>query len=379
MPDRGKAILEAKGLVVRRGQRELVRLDHLALRPAELRVLLGPNGAGKTTLLKALNGLEHMQGTLYFQDKRVRSAADRLAVRRHTGMVFQQPFLLSTTVRGNVEAGLRNRGVKGEELHRRTDEALELLGISHLAGRRRAGLSGGEAQRVSIARALAPAPSILFLDEPMASLDPPTRRSLLGDLQRILRHLSTSVLWVTHDTEEALSIADHISFLFQGRLLQEGPPNEFVDAPATSAVADYLGIGAWLQGIVVPDGGSTTRFVLANGATLLCSETASGPALACIHPEDVLLKASVPEASRNGRYNVLVGIVQGVRARGRFSLVTLQWEGGRLEAMLTRAAFEELDTAPRQSVYAVVRASAVQVVRRSEHAPEHGPQAEPQR
>ena len=95
---RGKAILEAKGLVVRRGQRELVRLDHLALRPAELRVLLGPNGAGKTTLLKALNGLEHMQGTLYFDDKLVRSAADRLAVRRHTGMVFQQPFLLSTTV-----------------------------------------------------------------------------------------------------------------------------------------------------------------------------------------------------------------------------------------------------------------------------------------
>jgi tungstate transport system ATP-binding protein len=372
----GTAILEAKGLVVRRGQRELVRLDHLALRPAELRVLLGPNGAGKTTLLKALNGLEHMQGTLYFEGRRVRSAADRLAVRRHTGMVFQQPFLLSTTVRGNVEAGLRNRGVKGEELHRRTGEALELLGITHLAGRRRAGLSGGEAQRVSIARALAPSPSILFLDEPMASLDPPTRRSLVSDLQRILRQLSTSVLWVTHDTEEALSIADHISFIFQGRLLQEGPPNEFVDAPATSTVADYLGIGAWLQGVVVADGGAMARFVLPGGASLLCSEAASGPALACIHPEDVLLKARVPEPPRNGRYNVLAGTVQGVRARGRSSVVTLQWEGGRLEALLTRAAFEELDTTPGQSVYAVVRASAVQVVRRSEPAPDRGPQAE---
>jgi tungstate transport system ATP-binding protein len=374
----GNALLEAQGLIVRRGQRDLVRLDHFALRPAELRVLLGPNGAGKTTLLKALNGLEHMQGTLFFGGKRVRSAADRLAIRRHTAMVFQQPFLLSTTVRGNVESGLRSRGIRGNDLRRRTDEALELLGILHLADRRRVGLSGGEAQRVSIARALAPAPSILFLDEPMASLDPPTRRSLLTDLQRILRHLSTAALWVTHDTEEALSIADRISFLFQGRLLQEGTPSEFVDAPAASAVADYLGIGAWLQGVVVPDGGSTARFVLPTAATLLCSESASGPALACIHPEDVLLKTSVPEALRDGRHNVLAGKVQAARGRGRSSLVTFEWEGGRLEALLTRAAYEELNAAPGQSVYAVVRASAVQVVRRSEPTPGDSPVAETQ-
>jgi molybdopterin-binding protein len=116
--------------------------------------------------------------------------------------------------------------------------------------------------------------------------------------------------------------------------------------------------------------------VLPGGASLLCSETTTGPALACIHPEDVLLKTSVPEPPLNGRYNVLAGTVQGVRARGRSSLVTFQWEGGRLEALLTRAAFEELDTAPGQSVHAVVKASAVQVVRHSEPAMERGPQAE---
>jgi molybdopterin-binding protein len=118
------------------------------------------------------------------------------------------------------------------------------------------------------------------------------------------------------------------------------------------------------------------HFVLPGGAGLLCSAAATGPALACIHPEDVLLKARVPEPPRDGRYNVLAGTVQGVRARGRSSVVTFQWEGGRLEALLPRAAFEELDTTPGQSVYAVVRASAVQVVRRSEPAPDRGPQAE---
>ena len=219
-----------------------MRVARFVLEPGEVHVLLGPNGAGKTTLLRALNGLEPARGHLRFEGKEIQRAADRLRLRRRTAAVFQHAYLLSTTVRGNVEGALRLRGVRGRDLHRRADDALDLLGIAHLADRRRAGLSGGEAQRVSLARALAVDPVVLFLDEPVAWLDPPTRRALLADLQRIFERLSIGRCRVTHDTEEALAVADRVTFLAEGRVLQEGSRGQVFDSPASVEVADYLGM-----------------------------------------------------------------------------------------------------------------------------------------
>ena len=236
-------VLAARDLSVVRGDKTLVTVERFAVAPGEVCVLLGPNGAGKTTLLRALNGLERADGDLEFEGRAVRSARDRLHLRRHTAAVFQQAYLLATTVRGNVESGLHMRGLRGAELRERADRALELLGIAHLADRRRAGLSGGEAQRVSVARAIATDPAVLFLDEPMASLDPPTRRALVSDLQEIFRRLSMAVLWVTHDTSEASAVADRVTFLVDGHVVQEGPYREVVERPATAAVADYVNGG----------------------------------------------------------------------------------------------------------------------------------------
>ncbi|MEE4274737.1 MAG: ATP-binding cassette domain-containing protein, partial [Thermoleophilia bacterium] len=184
-PRAGELVLTARDLSVRRGGRTLVAVDDLALHGGEVHVLLGPNGAGKSTLLHALNGLEQADGELVFAGRPVSSRRGRLALRRATAAVFQHPNLLNTTVHANVESGLRLRGVDRVEARRRAAEALDLLGVAHLAGRRPVKLSGGEAQRVSIARALAVDPAVLFLDEPLASLDPPTRRALVDDLLRI--------------------------------------------------------------------------------------------------------------------------------------------------------------------------------------------------
>ncbi len=236
-------IIAATDLVVRKGDRVVVDVARFALARGEVHVLLGPNGAGKTTLLRALNGLERASGAIEFDGRPVRSNRDRRRLRRRTAAVFQQAYLLATTVRGNVESGLRVHGVHGDELRVRTDRALELLGIAHLAERRRSGLSGGEAQRVSVARALATDPAVLFLDEPMASLDPPTRRALAADLQRIFSQLSTAVLWVTHDTTEARNMADRVTFLEQGRVVQDGTYAEVLTHPATPAVAEYVNDG----------------------------------------------------------------------------------------------------------------------------------------
>src|SRR5665648_1033626 len=199
------AALGAGDLEVVRAGRTLAHVDALELFPGDVHVLLGANGAGKSTLLKALNGLEEARGTLAFEGREVATAAARLALRRRTAAVFQRPYLLAASVRGNVESGLRLRGAARAEARRRAAAALDLLGIAHLAERKPDRLSGGEAQRVSVARALAVDPAVLFLDEPLAALDPPTRRALVAELLDIFAQRAMAVVWVTHDRDEALA------------------------------------------------------------------------------------------------------------------------------------------------------------------------------
>ena len=357
-------LLEGRELRVIRDGATLVHVERFALEAGEVHVLLGPNGAGKTTLMRALNGLEPAEGELLFEGRPVRSNRDRLRLRRRTAAVFQQAYLLSTTVRGNVESGLRLRGVRGQELKTRTDQALDMLSISHLVDRRRRGLSGGESQRVSIARALAVDPAVVFLDEPMASLDPPTRRALLADLELIFRRLSTAVLWVTHDTEEALAVADRVTFLAAGRVVQEGTTTAVFNNPASAVVAEYLGADVWLEGDVVVDAEGSTRLVLVGGKALVCAEAEAGPAVACIHPGDVLLFVASPQTLGASVRNILEVTVRSLRPSGQAVIVTLDWGEHRLEALLTRAACEELSLEPGHAVYAAVKATAVQVLPR---------------
>ena len=236
----GTAIIEARDLSVAVRGAELVHVERFSVESGEVHVVIGPNGAGKTTLLRALNGLIPASGELLFEGRPVRHGRDRLRLRRHTAAVMQVPYLLDTTVHGNVQSGLRPRGVSGDELHARVEETLEMLGIAQLADRRRRGLSGGEAQRVSIARALATRPAVLFLDEPMASLDPPTRRALQADLTGILRRLSTAVVWVTHDIAEVAAVADRVTFLEGGHLVQEGTVTSLREHPVSPTVAEYF-------------------------------------------------------------------------------------------------------------------------------------------
>ena len=355
----GQPLLEARDLVVRAGKKELVRAGHLAVERGTIRVLLGPNGAGKTTLLRALNGLVECEGELRFDGRPVRSERDRLRLRRRTSAVFQSAYLLATTVRGNVESGLQLRGVRGDERRDKAQRALEMLGIAHLADRGRSGLSGGEAQRVSIARAIAVEPAVVFLDEPMASLDPPTRRALLADLRRIFGELSMAVLWVTHDIEEALEIGDRVTFLADGRIVQDGPLADVLSRPADAVVAEYMDARVWLEGIVeqTPSG---TRFAVSEGATLECADTDAGPALLCLHPEDVMLLASPPAADDAARRNVLEVSVTEVRPVRRSRLVALEWRGRRIEAFVTRAVAEDLGLEAGKRLWASVSAAAVQ-------------------
>jgi len=362
----GDPVLRASGLSVRRGGKTLVTVDRLALYGGQVHVLLGPNGAGKSTLLHALNGLEQADGELVFGGRPVRSGRGRLALRRATAAVFQKPHLLNTTVQANVESGLRLRGLGRAEARSRAAEALDLLGVGHLAARRPVKLSGGEAQRVSIARALAVEPVVLFLDEPLASLDPPTRRALVDDLLRIFRRSAMAVIWVTHDRDEALAVGDVITYLEAGDVVQTGPALEVFTRPATTSFAEFLGLETFLRGQVVSGPGSATRLLLEGGAELFCADAPDGPAVVAVAPEDVVLFTERPDEHAASLRNVLEGTVKAVAPAGRLLRVDVEVGGLELGALVTRAALEDLGLEVGGAVVAAIKASAVHPLSRHE-------------
>jgi ABC-type Fe3+/spermidine/putrescine transport system ATPase subunit len=205
-------------------------------------VVIGPSGSGKSTLLRLLAGLLHPKaGAVLFDD---RDMAGVPTEKRDVGVVFQSYALFPhLTVRENIAFGLttaRNRQ-PGAEVERRVAEAAGLLALQALLDRHPGELSGGEQQRVAVARAIAPRPALLLLDEPLSALDARLRRTVRADLARLLAGLGTTVLYVTHDQEEALLLADHLVVLNRGQVVQEGAPLDLYRRPTDPFVASFLG------------------------------------------------------------------------------------------------------------------------------------------
>ena len=233
--------VQVNGLVVRRGGRVVLEVESLELRRGEILALVGPNGAGKSTLITALALLERpVAGTITLDGTPVDWRRGLLAARRRLSIVFQEALLFDTTVADNVATGLKLRGVPTREREPLVGRWLDRLGIAHLAGRQARTLSGGEAQRTSLARALAIAPDLLLLDEPFAALDAPTREALGDDLLPLLRETATTTVLVTHDRDEALEMGDRLGVILDGRLVQVDRPEDVVAAPANEAVAAFF-------------------------------------------------------------------------------------------------------------------------------------------
>lgn len=293
------AILEVRELRVVRGTREVVRVDALEVEESETLAVLGPNGAGKTTLLLALAALLPAAGELRFRGTHV---TDALAYRRRIAVVFQRPLLLDRSVRENAELGLALRGVAAGDRRDRAEGALARLGIAHLAARPALGLSGGEAQRVSIARAIAVGPEILFLDEPFAALDAPTREALIADLARVLRAQRVTTVLVTHDRDEALSLADRIAVLLDGRLRQLDIAERVFANPGDPEVAAFVGVENVLPARVVSISADLTTLRVAQQLIEVTAEPPAGDdfPLLCVRPDDVVIsRDGGPTSARN--------------------------------------------------------------------------------
>jgi ABC-type sulfate/molybdate transport systems ATPase subunit len=234
------AVLSLRGIRHRRAGSEVLVVDRLDLAAGERLAVLGPNGAGKTTLLRLIAGLEPpSEGSVELDGERVDDADP--ALRRAIGYATQRPGLLSTTVRRNVELPLRWRGLASGPRRAAARAALGRLGVAHLAERPAHALSGGEAQRVSLARALALEPRLLLLDEPAAGLDADARRSFLDDLAALLAERSVTVVHVSHRADEALRLADRVAVLVQGAIRQQAEPTRLLREPSDATVARLVG------------------------------------------------------------------------------------------------------------------------------------------
>ena len=233
-------MIEIRKLLIQRNGRDALRIDSLDIKHGETLAVVGPNGAGKSTLLLALARLlKPSDGGVIFNGSQL-ARLDDLEYRRKISFVFQDPLLLDMTVEQNIALGLKFRKMPKEEIHARVWRWIKHLGIESLAKRRASQLSGGEAQRVSLARAFVLEPELLLLDEPFASLDPPTRAKLLEDLSALLAEDHRTAVFVTHNLNEAAKLSHQIAVIINGVLRQVGTAKQIKTRPADETVKAFL-------------------------------------------------------------------------------------------------------------------------------------------
>lgn len=229
--DRPALIGEVRGLVYEAGGRRLIDSVELSIARDSRTVVMGPNGAGKSLLLRLLHGLlEPSAGEVLWNGRRLDAG-----VRREQAMVFQRPVLLRRSVAANIRFVLKQRGGANSEIEQILDE----VGLADLADQPARLLSGGEQQRLTLARALATHPRVLFLDEPTASLDPSSTAAIEAIVQRA-HERGTKIVFVTHSLGQARRLADDVLFMHKGRLTEHSPASTFFDQPSSQAAADYL-------------------------------------------------------------------------------------------------------------------------------------------
>jgi putative spermidine/putrescine transport system ATP-binding protein len=308
----------------------LADLD-LTIRSGEFIALLGPSGCGKSTALNCLAGLLSLSGgTIWLDEKRI----DQLRPeRRGFGMVFQNYALFPhLTVRRNVGFGLAMRGIPGKEIRRRVDSVLELVQLRAHADKLPGRLSGGQQQRVAIARAIVIEPPVILMDEPLSNLDAKLRLEMRAEIKRIHRDLGRTTIYVTHDQDEALSLADRIVVLNDGRTQQIGTPEELYARPANLQVARFMGYRNILELDLERIEGSFA-FLAGRGLQLqgVAQELlTSKRAVIAIRPDDMAIDLAQRKVNEVKPRNVIFGQAEIVEYCGRDYLVDVLAESGVL-------------------------------------------------
>lgn len=354
-------LVEIQDLLIHRQGKPVLSIERLDIQEGEILAVIGPNGAGKSTLLLTLARLlRPTKGSIRFHGLPI---THDLAYRRRIALVLQDPLLLNTSVYNNVAAGLRFRRLPRGTTDNRVTDWLKRLGIDALRNRPASRLSGGEAQRTSLARALVLQPELLLLDEPFGALDAPTRARLIDDLQALLGASATTTVFVTHDQDEAMLFGDRVAVLLDGRLRQIGAPEEIFSTPADAEVAAFVGVEIVIPGQVThAQEGLLT--IQAHGFTLeAVGELNPGRSvLFCLRPEDITLWVDAGIGKSSAR-NQLTGRITRMTPQGPLVRVNVDC-GFPLVSLITRASARQMSLAEGQTVTATFKASAVHLIPR---------------
>lgn len=291
---------------------ETLAVDDISLSVAEgeFLALLGPSGSGKSTTLRMLAGFEQpTSGTISLDG---RSLAGVPPHKRDTSMVFQDYALFPhMTVKQNVAFGLKRQGVSGDEIDRRVDESLELVDMAAFKDRSPGTLSGGQQQRVATARSLATEPEVLLLDEPLGALDKKLRDQIKVDFARLQDRLDITTVYVTHNQEEALTMADRIAVMNQGHLEQVGTPTEVYERPETRFVSDFIGDANFIEGTLRQENGQT--ILEAHGTELLVADSGrKRDGVVFVRPEKMSLVGDDASLVAGDVENTVEGVVEQV-------------------------------------------------------------------
>jgi tungstate transport system ATP-binding protein len=358
------SVLDLKDLRVDRGGVQILDIPSFSLLENEFVSLIGPNGAGKSTLLLSMMGLiKKRSGALLYRGEEIASQASWLEMRRKIAMVLQEPLLFDSTVYDNVASGLKIRGVGRGALKSRVMTYLERFKLTEMAQRSARKLSGGEARRVSLARAFAVEPEMIFFDEPFANLDAPTRQSLADDMDRIIREKGISAILVTHDQSEALRMSNRIVVMNGGNIVQLGSPAAVMNRPVNEFVANFVGMETILEGTVLSNLDQQMVVMVAGKEVDTVGSALPGEEVyCCIRPENVTVSIINPGEKSSAR-NVFGSRITEIASMGPFLRLRLEC-GFTLTSYVTRESFATLGLGEGKEVYASFKATSVHLIGR---------------
>jgi molybdopterin-binding protein len=328
---------------------------NLDIEPGEYFIVLGPTGAGKTVLLEAIAGLYPiLEGKVRVGDKEVTYLSPD---RREIGIVYQDQVLFPhLSVEKNLAFGLKMRKCPRHEIKAKIDAVAEVVGVSHLLKRSPTTLSGGEKQKVALARALITEPKVLLLDEPLSALDPETREKMQEELREMHHKVMVTIIHVTHDFEEAIALGHRVAVLNDGRIAQVGTPEEFLRRPSSEFVARFALTRNIFSGTVMGTEDGCT-LIDVGGTKLKATTEAKDEVRLSLRPEDIFISK---EPLQSTARNCFLGVVSEITNRGSLIYVTVTLPPDFV-CVITRQAFDELELRKGAEVWITFKASAVHV------------------
>jgi molybdopterin-binding protein len=333
----------------------LLRDINLDVEPGEYFIILGPTGAGKTVLLESIAGLHPVKnGEILLSGKEVTRLEPE---KRNISIVYQDHVLFPhLSVAENITFGLKLHRQSRQKLRETLDWLSDLLGIASLLHRSPITLSGGEQQKVALARALSVEPELLLLDEPLSALDPETKEGVQRELHQLHSRLKVTTIHVTHDFEEAVALGDRIAVLGEGRIKQIGTPTQIFRQPNSEFVARFAMVRNILNGAVVDTGDGKLTF-RTEGVDIVVVTDLRGKLRASIRPEDILIS---PEPLYSSARNSFCGTITSVIDKGSTLYLTVTLPPDFI-CMVTRRSFEDMGLAAGKVVYITFKASAVHI------------------